>query len=139
MKHIFSWNVNGIRAAAKKGSGAWFRKADPDIPCVQETKAHPDGYHAHWAWAEKKGYRGVAVVSKEEPVAVSQMGIDRFDSEGRVLQLEYRDFVLITAYFPNSRSAATTTFLTNRLTLLGRRKTRRAPAICRKNVHGWTS
>ncbi|MEE8441999.1 MAG: exodeoxyribonuclease III, partial [Spirochaetia bacterium] len=105
MKHIFSWNANGIRATARKGFGAWFRKADPDIPCVQETKAHPDGYHAYWAWAQKKGYAGVAVFSKEEPVAVSRMGIDRFDSEARVLQLEYRDLVSITAYFPNSRSA----------------------------------
>lgn len=115
MKQILSWNVNGIRAAAKKGFGEWLHETDPDILCVQETKAqldqvppevaNPDGYHAFWASAEKKGYSGVAVFSKEEPVAVSRMGIDRFDDEGRVLQIEYRDFVLITAYFPNSQSA----------------------------------
>ena len=112
---ILSWNVNGIRAAGKKGFDQWLRATDPDVLCVQETKAHPEqvppevaepeGYHVYWASAEKKGYSGVAAFSKIEPNSVSLMGVDRFDNEGRVLQLEYDDFVLITAYFPNSQDA----------------------------------
>ena len=78
-------------------------KAQPDQ--VPSEVANPEGYNVYWASAEKKGYSGVAVFSKEEPVSVSQMGIDRFDVEGRLLQLEYRDYLLITAYFPNSQSA----------------------------------
>lgn len=115
MKTILSWNVNGIRAVAGKGFLEWFMKTAPDILCLQETKAHPDqlpaelsnpdGYQAYWSSAQKKGYSGVAVYTREEPISVSLMGIDRFDSEGRVLRLEYPDFVLITAYFPNSQDA----------------------------------
>lgn len=115
MKQVLSWNVNGIRAAAKKGFSQWLAATAPDILCVQETKAqpdqvppeiaHPDGYRVYWASAEKKGYSGVAVFTKDEPTNVSQMGIKRFDDEGRVLQLTYDDVVLITAYFPNSQTA----------------------------------
>jgi len=114
MKKIFSWNVNGIRAAAKKGLMDWVGSTSPDILCIQETKAqpeqvppevgNPDGYHVYWASAEKKGYSGVAVYTREEPRSVSTMGIDQFDAEGRLLQLEYPEFTLITAYFPNSQA-----------------------------------
>lgn len=114
MKTLLSWNVNGIRAVAKKGFLEWFREADPDVLCLQETKAHPEqvppevarpeGYHVYWSSADRNGYSGVAVFSKEEPKSVSEMGIDRFDSEGRLLQLDYRDLVLITGYFPNSQA-----------------------------------
>jgi exodeoxyribonuclease-3 len=115
MTHILSWNVNGIRAAARKGFTQWLHEVSPDVLCVQETKAQPDqvppevaqppGYHVYWSSAEKKGYSGVAVFSKEEPVSVARMGIDRFDNEGRLLQVEYPDYTLITAYFPNSQGA----------------------------------
>ena len=109
---LYSWNVNGIRAAQKKGFLDWVAAAQPDILCVQETKAHPDqldeelknipGYQSYWASAEKKGYSGVATYSRIEPQRVQVgLGIEQFDSEGRTLITEYDDFVLINAYFPN--------------------------------------
>jgi exodeoxyribonuclease-3 len=111
---LYSWNVNGIRAAQKKGLLDWLENASPDILCLQETKAHPDqldaelrqpdGYHTYWASAEKKGYSGVALYSKQEPRAVtSGLGIEDYDREGRTIVAEYDDFVLITAYFPNGK------------------------------------
>jgi exodeoxyribonuclease-3 len=117
---ILSWNVNGIRAVEKKGFAAWLRDESPDILCIQETKASPDQlskelimpldkagnpYFSCWASAKKKGYSGTAVYSKIEPWDVKYMGIGAFDDEGRVLQADYRDFVLICAYFPNSQEA----------------------------------
>jgi exodeoxyribonuclease-3 len=109
---FYSWNVNGIRAAQKKGLVDWFHKEAPDILGVQETKAHPDqldpelaapaGYHTYWASAEKKGYSGVGLFSKAEPNDVKiGLGISEYDSEGRTIIAEYDDFVFITAYFPN--------------------------------------
>lgn len=113
MKRILSWNVNGIRAVAKKGFLDWLVGESPDVLCMQETKASPDqlpeellapsGYHAYWSSAQKKGYSGVGVYTRAEPLDVSEMGIERFDAEGRVLRLDYPDFTLITAYFPNSQ------------------------------------
>jgi exodeoxyribonuclease-3 len=112
MQTFYSWNVNGIRAAQKKGFLDWLEVTQPDILGVQETKAHPDqlddalrnppGYHVYWASAEKRGYSGVALFSKKEPNSV-QIGldIDEFDREGRTIVAEYDDFVFITAYFPN--------------------------------------
>lgn len=112
---LISWNVNGVRAAHKKGLLDWISGQSPHILCIQETKAHPDqlvkklrepdGYHAYWDWAEiKKGYSGVSVFSKEEPQAVHRgMGIKRFDEEGRVLRLDFPDFVLFNVYFPNGK------------------------------------
>jgi exodeoxyribonuclease III len=115
MFRILSWNVNGIRAAFKKGFADWLAKVSPEILCIQETKARPDqlsdeilapeGYHAYWASAEKKGYSGVAVYTKQEPISTRFSGIDRFDDEGRVLQLFFDQFVVISAYFPNSQDA----------------------------------
>lgn len=109
---LFSWNVNGIRAVQNKGFLDWFQQAKPDILTLQETKAHPDqladalkqpdGYYTYWASAEKKGYSGVALYSKQEPVDVQiGLGIPEFDSEGRTIVADYGDFVLIAAYFPN--------------------------------------
>lgn len=109
---LYSWNVNGIRAAQKKGFLEWMEEVQPDILGVQETKAHPDqldeelrnppGYHSYWAAAEKKGYSGVALYSKTEPKDVRiGLGIEQFDIEGRTIVAEYDDFVFITAYFPN--------------------------------------
>ncbi|MCF6314428.1 MAG: exodeoxyribonuclease III [Verrucomicrobiales bacterium] len=110
---LISWNVNGIRAALKKDFVAYAEAQQPDILCVQETKAHPDqvehpvlaGYHDYWNSAEKKGYSGTAVFSKTEPINVTQgLGIPEHDNEGRVLTLEYPDFYLVNVYTPNSQN-----------------------------------
>ena len=112
---ILSWNVNGIRAIAKKGFSEWLHKERPDILCVQETKSHPEqlkedllkpnGYKTFWSAAEKKGYSGVAVFSKTEPKSVQEgLGIKKFDHEGRTLMLDYGDFILFNIYFPNGGS-----------------------------------
>ncbi len=111
---ILSWNVNGIRAVQKKGFLDWLAEEAPDILCVQETKARPDqleavllkpaGYSAYWNSAERKGYSGVAIFTKIKPVRVqSGFGVTRFDSEGRVLLVEYAEFVLLNIYFPNGK------------------------------------
>lgn len=109
---IISWNVNGIRAIWKKGFPEWLAKENPDILCLQETKAQPEqltidvleynNYKSYFFSAEKKGYSGVAVYSKQEPLNVSS-GFDNphFDQEGRVLEVEYDNFILYNAYFPN--------------------------------------
>ena len=111
---ILSWNVNGIRAAQKKGFLDWLAKEGPDVVCVQETKAHPDqldifilnppGYHVYWNAAERKGYSGVATFTKQKPEAV-KTGFDlaAFDREGRVLLTEFSEFVLLNIYFPNGK------------------------------------
>tara|TARA_B100001142_G_scaffold115835_1_gene118075 strand:+ start:774 stop:1547 length:774 start_codon:yes stop_codon:yes gene_type:complete len=111
---IFSWNVNGVRAIEKKGFLEWIENEDPDIICIQETKAKVDqlgsslikdhGYHTYWHSAEKPGYSGVATFSKVEPYYVQKgLGIDRFDSEGRVLVTEHENFLLYNIYFPNGQ------------------------------------
>ncbi|MDR2767194.1 MAG: exodeoxyribonuclease III [Treponema sp.] len=117
---ILSWNVNGIRAAEKKGFSAWLVREDPDMICLQETKARPEqlgeellrparvkgkAFHSYWASAGRAGYSGVAIYSREEPLDVRPLGDAEFDGEGRVLQAFYKDFVLISAYFPNSQDA----------------------------------
>jgi exodeoxyribonuclease-3 len=112
---ILSWNVNGLRAVAKKDFFKDFSSLNPDILCLQETKAQDDqvaealaslkldGYHIYSNSAIKKGYSGTAVISKEEPVKVMEdMGIAEFDTEGRVLSLEYPKFYLVNVYVPNS-------------------------------------
>jgi exodeoxyribonuclease-3 len=114
---ILSWNVNGIRAAYKKGLVEWIQKEQPDILCIQETKAReeqlPDdlinvpGYKAYFCWGERKGYSGVAVYTKEEPVSVKRgFGVEEFDNEGRILIIEYKDFHLLNIYFPNGKARA---------------------------------
>jgi len=115
MKTIVTWNVNGIRAAVGHGMLDWLEKCQPDILCLQETKAHPDqldeevlspnGYTTHWVSAEKKGYSGTAAFVKKEPVSISILGKKKFDSEGRVQILEYKAFTIVNAYFPNSQEA----------------------------------
>ena len=115
MKKIISYNVNGIRAAVKKGFLDWLQEESPDILCIQESKAQPDqlddktrspaGYHAYWYSAEKKGYSGVAIFSKEEPKHVEYgCGIERFDMEGRVIRADFDGFSVISAYFPSGSS-----------------------------------
>jgi len=112
---ILSWNVNGIRAAYKKGFVHWLPKENPDIICLQETKAMkeqlPDDlinvgeYNSYFSSAERKGYSGVATYSKAEPVSVSTgMGIKKFDSEGRFLISDFGEFILFNIYFPNGKA-----------------------------------
>ena len=111
MKFV-SWNVNGIRACVQKGFLDFFKEADADIFCIQETKMQEgqltlelDGYHQYWNSAVKKGYSGTAIFTKKEPVSVSYgLGIEEHDQEGRVITLEFEDFYFITVYTPNSQS-----------------------------------
>jgi len=107
-----SWNVNGLRGCMGKGFMDAFWALDADVFCVQETKMQPGQaeiplggkYRDYWNSAEKKGYSGVAVFSRAEPLSVSLgMGVPEHDHEGRVLQLEYGNFVLVNVYTPNSR------------------------------------
>tara|TARA_A100001037_G_C15052565_1_gene590807 strand:- start:330 stop:1085 length:756 start_codon:yes stop_codon:yes gene_type:complete len=113
---IVSWNVNGIRAAYRKGFAQWFGAEDADIVCLQETKAqedqldeavlHAEGYRSYWSAAEKKGYSGVGVYTRQEPLTVDTSFHKRFDAEGRVLRLQYPGFVLYNIYFPNGKRSA---------------------------------
>ena len=111
---ILSWNVNGLRSVAQKGFLKWLYKEAPDILCLQETKAHPEqldkallkpeGYFTYWNNPERKGYAGVAVFAKKEPVSIEYDFVDgTFDTEGRTLRLNFKDFILINVYFPNGR------------------------------------
>ena len=108
---LISWNVNGIRAAMKKGFLEFAQEESPDILCIQETKMQEgqaevplDGYHQYWYSAEKKGYSGTAVFTKEEPLSVSKgIGIDEHDHEGRALTLEFPGFYLVNVYVPNAQ------------------------------------
>ena len=111
MKFI-SWNVNGLRACMGKGFNDFFTEADADFFALQETKLQqgqidfaPEGYHAYWNYAEKKGYSGTAIFTKHEPLSVSfGIGADEeFEREGRVITLEYPDFYFITVYSPNAQ------------------------------------
>ncbi len=114
MKFI-SWNVNGLRACVGKGFLEFVQAEDADFFCLQETKLQAGqidldlaGYHQYWNYAEKKGYSGTAVFSKEEALSVScGMGIEEHDHEGRVITLEYPDFYFITVYTPNSQRELT--------------------------------
>jgi exodeoxyribonuclease III len=109
---ILSWNVNGIRAAIKKGFYENMEKIEPDIICLQETKAHPDQVdtqlpqyeHHFWNSAEKKGYSGTAIFSKIKPISVQYgIGIEEHDKEGRVITVELKEFFLVNVYVPNSK------------------------------------
>ena len=113
---IISWNVNGIRAVLKKGFTEFVDKSNPDILCLQETKAHPDQVdellndyeHHYWNSADKKGYSGTAVFSKIKPVKVSYGGgLEEGETEGRVITLEYDNFYLVNVYTPNSQRGLT--------------------------------
>ena len=111
MKFI-SWNVNGLRACVGKGFLDFFKEADADIFCLQETKLQAGqidlelpGYHQYWNYAEKKGYSGTAIFAKEEALQVTcGIGMEEHDHEGRVLTLEYPDFYFVTVYTPNSQN-----------------------------------
>ena len=112
MKKLISWNVNGLRACVQKGFIEYFKKADADIFCIQESKLQegqidfaPEGYHAYWNYAEKKGYSGTAIFTKEEPLSVAYgIGVEEHDHEGRVITLEFDNFYMVTVYTPNSQN-----------------------------------
>ena len=108
---LISWNVNGIRACLKKGFADFFKEVDADIFCLQETKCQPDqvelefeGYKSYWNSAEKKGYSGTAIFTKQEPINVTYgIGKEEHDKEGRVITLEFEKFYMITIYTPNAK------------------------------------
>ena len=108
---FISWNVNGLRAAVGKGFSEYFKEADADIFSLQETKLQAgqidletEGYHQYWNYAERKGYSGVAVFTKQEPLSVAYgIGVEEHDHEGRVITLEFPDFYHVTVYTPNSQ------------------------------------
>jgi exodeoxyribonuclease-3 len=113
---IYSWNVNGLRAAHKKGFLDWFTKERPDILCIQETKAteeqlpsnlrYVEGYHVFYCSAERKGYSGVALYTKPEPKSMETgFGVKKFDNEGRIQIADYKSFVLFNIYFPNGKAS----------------------------------
>ena len=108
---LISWNVNGLRACMNKGFEDFLRAADADAFCVQETKMQReqaefvfDGYEEYWNSAEKKGYSGTAIFSKNAPLNVTYgIGLEEHDKEGRVITAEYENFYLVTVYTPNSQ------------------------------------
>lgn len=113
---IISYNVNGIRAAIRKGFLDWLEATNADVVCIQETKAQPDqipvfdieaiGYRSYWYSAQKKGYSGVAILTKEEPVHVEYgMGIQQYDNEGRFIRADYRSGIsIVSVYHPSGSS-----------------------------------
>jgi len=113
---ILSWNVNGLRAVLKKGFLEWLKKAKPDILCLQETKAWISdlplelttvpGYHTYFSEADKKGYSGTALYTREDPDKVlASFGVKKFDDEGRIIKAVYGDMVLFNIYFPNGKAS----------------------------------
>lgn len=112
---LISWNVNGLRACVEKGFLSFFQEADADIFCIQESKLSEGqisldlpGYYQYWNYAEKKGYSGTALFSKEEPLAVTTgIGIEEHDKEGRVITAEYPAFYVVTVYTPNAQRELT--------------------------------
>ena len=114
MKFV-SWNVNGLRACMTKGFADFFAASDADVFCLQETKLQagqidfaPAGYHAYWNYAQKKGYSGTAVFTREEPLSVTYgLGIPEHDTEGRVITLEFPEFYFVCVYTPNAQEGLT--------------------------------
>lgn len=108
---FISWNVNGLRACMQKGFMDFFKEADSDFFCLQETKLQEgqialdlEGYEQFWNYAEKKGYSGTAIYAKNKPLSVAYgIGVAEMDTEGRVITLEYEKFYLVTCYTPNSQ------------------------------------
>lgn len=111
MKKLISWNVNGLRACVGKGFLDRFKELDADIFCIQESKLQEgqieldlQGYYQYWNYAEKKGYSGTALFTKEKPITVTcGMGIEEHDHEGRIITAEYPEYYVITCYTPNSK------------------------------------
>lgn len=111
MTKLISWNVNGLRACVGKGFLDFFREAEADVFCIQESKLQEGqieldlpGYHQYWNYARKKGYSGTAMFTKEEPVSVSYgIGMEEHDTEGRVITTEFPEYYVVTCYTPNSQ------------------------------------
>ena len=112
---LISYNVNGIRAAIKKGFVEWMESTKADIICLQETKANKEqvelseieelGYQSYWFSAQKKGYSGVAIITKLEPVHIEYgIGIEKYDFEGRAIRLDFNDFSILNVYMPSGSS-----------------------------------
>lgn len=109
---LISWNVNGIRACVGKGFMDYFKEVDADIFCIQESKMQEGqlelempGYHQYWNYAEKKGYSGTAIFTKQKPISVQNgIGVEEHDHEGRVITLEFEHFYMVTVYTPNSQN-----------------------------------
>jgi len=112
---IISYNVNGIRAAEKKGLSSWLENENPDVVCFQELKANQDqvdlsvftnlGYHIYWHSAEKKGYSGVGIFTKIKPKHVEiGCNMDIYDREGRVIRADFQDFSIMSTYMPSGSS-----------------------------------
>lgn len=109
---LISWNVNGLRACIQKNFMESFQELDADFFCIQETKLQEgqidlqlEGYYQYWNYAEKKGYSGTAIFTKQEPLnAAYGIGIEEHDKEGRVITLEYPEYYVITVYVPNSQN-----------------------------------
>lgn len=112
MKKMISWNVNGIRAAITKGFWDFFKEVDADIFCLQETKCQEgqvdlniEGYYTYMNSAEKKGYSGTAIFTKEKPISIAYgLGIQEHDKEGRIITLEFDNYYLVNVYTPNSKA-----------------------------------
>ena len=115
MVKIFTYNVNGIRAALRKDFASWLKATNPDVLCLQEIKANSEqfdesiftdlGYNCFWNSAEKKGYSGVAILTKTKPQHVEYgCGIEQIDFEGRILRADFDDFSVMSAYFPSGSS-----------------------------------
>jgi exodeoxyribonuclease-3 len=113
---ILSWNVNGIRAVHKKGFLDWLSREKPDILCIQETKAQEEqlpsdlknvqDYHIYFSSAERKGYSGVAIYTRIKPESIKTgFGIEKFDNEGRIQIIDYKNFILFNIYFPNGKAS----------------------------------
>jgi len=111
---IISWNVNGVRAAHKKGLMDFIAASDADVFCIQETKAHleqltkeifaPSGYESWWHSAEKRGYSGTAIWAKKQPDSIDPLGVEEFDAEGRMQVAVFGDTAVLNGYFPNSQA-----------------------------------
>ena len=112
---LISWNVNGLRACMQKGFMDFFKEADADVFCLQETKLQEGqiemelpGYHQYWNYAEKKGYSGTALYTKQEPINVTYgIGVEEHDHEGRVITAEFEEYYVVTVYTPNSQRELT--------------------------------
>lgn len=112
---LISWNVNGLRACRDKGFLDFFKEIDADVFCVQETKLQEGqieldlpGYYQYWNYAEKKGYSGTAIFTKQKPISVRYgIGVEEHDHEGRVIAAEFEEFFVVTVYTPNSQRELT--------------------------------
>lgn len=111
---IYSWNVNGLRAVLKKGFKDWVCSENMDILCLQETKVQPSqidtgmfddiNYNSYFNGAERKGYSGTATFTRPKPLSVKYgFGVEKLDNEGRIIETEYRDYILFNIYFPNGQ------------------------------------